>query len=534
MKVIITDDEIQIRKGLRMKVDWEEEGFNIVGEAANGHETLELLKKMDVDVVITDVRMPIMDGIEFVKRCHIEHPKVKVIVLSGYSDFEYVRTSLVQGVKDYLLKPVAPDELVDALKRIQSEIEEEKKKQLETERMNRLVHNQLEEMKQQYLLHLVKEEWTEITMAMERLQQLQLAEFANVHARVQFFTVEIRASDSNPELIKELWLPFTMLCKEIAQSYKGTYTFYDANYANMLHFIYLIDSKHQNQTVSIIHAIQRNVKKYLNVETVAGIGKIVKGITEFKTGYISALLSWSQSQPGTYSQVIDGTITKEIVEFSSTVEKKLVNSIESVNYDEFKKNIESILGETNNHSMMSFSFVANRILFLLGSLATKYDLDTNEMNNLIWSCQQRIWELNVHKKVIEQLIELARLIIEKVKEARYSSNGAVIVENVRRYLDKHYASEISLTTLAEKFHINSAYLSEIFKLHIGKNFSDYLVEMRMMNARDFLKDEQLKIIDVAYLAGFSNSGYFSTVFKKHFGQTPAEFRKSLQLNQSVR
>ncbi|MGM7723319.1 response regulator transcription factor [Metabacillus sp. Hm71] len=531
MKVIITDDEIQIRKGLRMKIDWEEEGFNIVGEAANGKETLELLKKINVDVVITDVRMPIMDGIEFVKRCHIEHPDVKVIVLSGYSDFEYVRTSLVEGVKDYLLKPVAPDELIDALKRIQCEIEEEKKKQLETERMNRLVHNQLEEMKEQYLLHLVKEEWSELTIAIERLQQLQLAEFANINARVQFFTVEIRAFDSNPKLVKELWLPFSMLCKEISQDYKGTYSFYDASYANMLHFIHLIDSEDQNQTASIVQIIQRNVKKYLNVETVVGIGKIVTGITEFKTGYISALLSWSQSQPGTYSQVIDGTITKEIVEFSSSVEKKLVNSIENVNHDEFKKNMESILGESHNHSMMSFSFVANRILFLLGSLATKYDLDTNEM---IWTCQQRIWELNAHKRVMEQLIELAELIIEKVKDARYSSNGLVIVENVRRYLDKHYASEISLTTLSEKFHINSAYLSEIFKQHVGKNFSDYLVELRMTNAREFLKDEQLKIIDVAYLAGFSNSGYFSTVFKKHFGQTPAEFRKSLQLNQSVR
>ena len=117
MKVIITDDEIQIRKGLRMKVDWEEEGFQIAGEASNGKEALELLRNMDIDLVITDMRMPIMDGIELAKRCQQEFPTVKVIVLSGYSDFEYVRGSMKEGVKDYLLKPVAPDELVEALQK---------------------------------------------------------------------------------------------------------------------------------------------------------------------------------------------------------------------------------------------------------------------------------------------------------------------------------------------------------------------------------------------------------------------------------
>ncbi|HZH62505.1 MAG TPA: helix-turn-helix domain-containing protein, partial [Metabacillus sp.] len=130
-----------------------------------------------------------------------------------------------------------------------------------------------------------------------------------------------------------------------------------------------------------------------------------------------------------------------------------------------------------------------------------------------------------YKKVVDQLIELAELIIEKVQEARYSSNGSAIVENVRIFLDKHYASEISLKTLSDQFHINSAYLSELFKFHVGQNFSDYLINLRMENAKVFLKDRQLKIIDVAYLVGFSNSGYFSTVFKKYVGKTPAEFRK---------
>ncbi|OIJ21569.1 two-component system response regulator [Anaerobacillus alkalidiazotrophicus] len=531
MNVLITDDEVQIRKGLRMKVDWEKEGFQIVGEASNGQEALEKIKVTDVDIVITDVRMPIMDGIEFVKRCNLEHPHIKVIVLSGYSDFEYVRSSLIEGVKDYLLKPVAPDELVDVLRRIKREGKEEKKKQIESERMSRVFHNQLEEIREQYLLHLVKEDWSEPTIAIERLYQLQLEAFANENVEVQFVTVEMRTSNRNRMNLKELWLPFRMMCRELAEGYEGTYSFYDASYANIIHFIHRVDLEPLKQNSSFIQTVQRQVKELINVETVIGIGKVVTGLKEFKSGFISALLSWSQSQLGSQSQVIDGTFSKEMFEYSPDFEKRLINAIENMNHDAFKTNIYSLLGGTNNQSIMTFSFSSNRVLFLLGSLARKYDLDTNDINNTIWNCQQSIWELNSQNRVIEQLIHLAQSIIERVNEARCSSNGAMIVENVRRYLEKHYASEISLTTLAEQFHINSAYLSEIFKNHVGQNFSDYLIKLRMDKAQHFLKDQQLKIIDVAHLVGFSNSGYFSTVFKKQFGKTPVEYRKSLNFSQ---
>lgn len=527
MKVIITDDEIQIRKGLRMKVDWEEEGFQIAGEASNGKEALILLRNMEIDLVITDMRMPIMDGLELAKQCQQEFPKVKVIVLSGYSDFELVRGSMKEGVKDYLLKPVAPDELVEALQKIRREIEEDKRNQVETAQMRQLVHTQLQEVQEQYLLYLVKEEWLQLNLVIERLRQLQLEELVNEDAVVQFVSVEIREGKGNPNRLKELWLPFQMLCKEISKEKAGTYSFYDPSYANMVHFLQRIDSGSVNDSSCLVDTVQRNVKKLLNLETVIGIGHVVTGLANFKTGYISSLLAWSQSQLGSQSQVMDAAITKgESFEFLPDFEKKLTNTIENVNFEAFKDNIQTLLRGNENQSILSFSFAANRVLFLLGALARKYDIETKEIQKMIFDCQQSIRELNSQSKVIENLLHLARLIIEKVHLARFS-NGKLIVDSVRHYLDQHYASEISLTLLSELFHINSAHLSETFKNYVGQNFSDYLVKVRMDKARQFLRDRQLKIIDVANLVGFSNSGYFSTVFKKHVGQTPIEFRNSL-------
>ncbi|WP_223702550.1 response regulator transcription factor [Sutcliffiella deserti] len=527
MKVLICDDEIQIRKGLRMKIDWNQEGFEIVDEASNGQEAMEKLRQREIDVVITDVRMPIMDGIEFVKRSHQEFPNLKIIVLSGYSDFEYAKATMQAGVKDYLLKPVAPDELVEALQRIRYEMEEQKKKQKESEHMIRQVYNQLEEMREQYLLYLVKEEFNKFDFANDRLKQLKLEELAKENIKVQFVTVEMRGSEV--EKGKELWLPFKMLCKEFAEMAEATYAFYDTSYANMIHFIHCIDRDPLTETSSFIRSLQAKINRYLPVETVIGIGEVVIGLHQFKKGYISSLLTWSQSQVGIRSQVMEKGVTNEVFDYTPDFEKRLTNSIEAVDLLSFRALVHEIIEK--NQSMMSFSFMANRVLFLLGSLAKKYDIENNEINNKIWNCQQSIWELNSQHRVKEQLDHLAQSIMKTINKVRSSSSGAELVQNVCRFLENHYASEISLSLLSKQFHINSAYLSEIFKAHVGQNFSDYLNNLRMENARLFLGDPQLKIIDVAHLVGFSNSGYFSTVFKKQFGQTPAEYRKTLHTSE---
>ncbi|MGM0751608.1 MAG: response regulator transcription factor [Bacillota bacterium] len=524
LKVILVDDEIQIRKGLKWKVNWEEEGFDIVGEASNGKEALKVVEEEKPDLVLTDVRMPVMDGIQLVKMLSAEQPDIKVIVLSGYADFEYVRSSLVEGVKDYLLKPVDPEELSAALRKSRNEIEAEKKRRIETDRMTQLIHHHAEEMREQYLLHLVKDEWAELNITGERLRQLKLDELVGEEAVVQFITVEIRSGDR--EQVRELFLPFRMLCRELSYEHEGVLSFYDTSYPNMIHFLCHHRSG-ENQARPFVNELQRSVSTYLNLETVIGLGKEVRGLPQLKNGYISALLSWSQSSADARSQLVDGTTNKQTIELTEEAEWKLSNSMEQGEYDTFKKLLLMTLAECDQQSMMSYSFVANRVLFMLGSMARKYDLYSDDMKKMMWNCQLSIWELTSRDRVKEHLLKAARSITEKVSETRRSSNGTAIVENVRQYMDRHYANEISLTSLADQFHINSAYLSEMFKEQVGQNFSDYLVDLRMDKARSLLKDEQLKIIEIAHLVGYSNSGYFSTVFKKRFGQKPLDYRKSM-------
>lgn len=527
--VLIVDDEVQIRKGLQWKADWKEEGFQIVAEAENGKEAFSLIAEKSIDLLMTDVRMPVMGGIELAKQCKEYYPNIKVIVLSGYSDFEYVKNSMKGGVRDYLLKPVDPDELQEVLRRMKEELDQEKSKQVESDRLQRLVRSQLQEVQEQALLSLVKEEWQQHCILKEKLKLLKLHSLLQANVKAQFITVEIRDLNKHSHRVNELRTAFHMLCKEIVEDKPNLFSFYDPNYTNMMQFLLLIEKNDSNSTSCLAKTIQFNVKTLLKFETVIGIGNIVTGLAEFKMGYISSLLSWSQSQLGTHSQVIDENVRKEgITSFSPALEKRITNAIEQTDMDRFKTELDLSLGLTTKQSVLSFSIGANRILFSLISIAKKYDMETTDMQRFIWECQQTIWELNAQRKVMNSLVQLANKIIEQVNNTRIT-DGKLIVDGVRRYIDQHYGSDISLTTLSELFHINSAYLSEIFKVQTGRNFSEYLVERRMKEAKQFLKDQHLKIIDVANLVGFSSSAYFSTVFKKHIGQTPVEYRKFLNV-----
>ncbi|ALC92896.1 hypothetical protein AM500_18800 [Bacillus sp. FJAT-18017] len=527
MKVLIADDEMQVRMGLRMKIDWEAEGFEIVAEASNGKEAIEVLETRNINLVITDMRMPIMDGLELARRCYEEFSDVKVIVLSGYSDFEYVRGSMKKGVRDYLLKPVAPDELEVTLRNIHKEVMEEKKRQAKEAKFKHLAISQFQEVQEQYLLYLAKERWLDPAIVIERLNQLHLDELTKENIRFTILTVEIRARDAHTNRVKELWHPFQLMCKEISSLKNGVYTFHDPSYAQMIHFLVIKDNENENETLSnMVQSIQQNVNRLLQLETVIGIGNTVKGVANLKNGYITSLLAWSRSELGSGSQIIDvSNMQEDDFDFSADMEKKLMKAVETAQLALFKEHIDTLLNSNKNQSIIGFSFLSNRILFLLGSVVRKYDVETQTVQKLMWTCQQNIWALNSYQEVIDELKEIAQLIIEKVRAARFS-NGKLIIESVRQYIDKHYADEISLTLLAEMFHINSAYLSETFKNHVGQNFSDYLVNIRIEKAKRFLMDKDLKIIDVANLVGYSNSGYFSTVFKKQLKQTPLEYRQS--------
>lgn len=532
-KVMIVDDEVGVRNSIKAKIDWIAAGFEVALEASNGEEALQLLDQHPLpDVVISDIRMPQMDGITFIRNCKERYPQLKMVVLSGYSDFEYMKAAIQLGVKDYLLKPVVRSDLTSLLSQLSDELKEELHRSLEEQLDQMKNRQQLKILQEQLLLQLVKDEWLSIPVIKERLQQLQLSELAIDDLHAQFVTVEMRFPQSRLEDWRErkdlFHLAFQMLCRETAERWEHVYPFYDVSHPSMMVFLVILnESKVENRFADrFVKELRSNVKKYLRVENVTGIGEAIKGLGQLKNGYASSILSWSQSTTQTAACHGDRSLLKLTHQFTPEVERKLVHAVENLDMEAFTRQVQSIFSPEQDCPMFVFTFISLRIILLFNSIAKKFEIGDASLQKYLWNCQMTVRDYQSREQVLEQLYELTRLVMDEVKKTRFS-NGQYMVEAVRNYVEENFSYELTLSNLADMFHINETYLSGLFKQHVGMTFSDYVTKLRMNKAELLLREEDLKLTDIAMLVGYSSSSYFSTAFKKYYGKSPKEAREDL-------
>ncbi|MGF7031620.1 two-component system response regulator YesN [Paenibacillus mucilaginosus] len=532
-KIMLVDDEIGVRSSIKAKINWEAAGFRIESEAANGLEALELLEGRGLpDVVISDVRMPRMDGIAFMQACRDKYPGLRIIVLSGYSDFEYMKAAIQLGVKDYLLKPVVRSELTDLLAKLSAELKEEKNRSREQEREQLQTSRQLRTLQEQLIWQLVKDEDFSLAAVKERLRQLQLTGLASEGLKVRFAAVEMRVPpgrlDDWSERRELLAVAFQMVCRESAERWPNVYPLYDYGFPSMMYYLMTWSGCGRPDELpaeDMLIELQRNIRRYLRVETVAGLGEWAVGIQGLRDAYASCMLDWSQGTVQRSRQ--GGQLERETAHtLPAELERKLVLSLENLDAEGTGRVLWEIFHRDGDLSMFAFTFLSFRVILLLGSIAKKFELGDPSLQQHLWNCQMTLRQFHSRDQVIDQLKSLAELVMNELRKTR-SSGGQQLAEAVRRYVEENYAYELSLASLAERFHINETYLSGLFKQNAGLTFSDYVTKLRMERAASLMEEIGLKLTDIATLVGYSSSSYFSTVFKKYYGVSPKEYRDVL-------
>jgi two-component system response regulator YesN len=525
-KILVAEDEPWIRNALIKRLQSLPLDIEIAGQASDGQEALELSLKIQPDIILTDIKMPCLNGLEFIKKIRQLQPTTKIIIISGYADFEYARTALCLGVSNYILKSIDNDTLNEILKEVIQQIEQESQK--------REYLNSLE------------------TKLIERTHILQQDFF------YQLLSGKVQNKDYIQRIIRNLDLPFKIgdlfcilvlqlnqICpldlitkiKRILSQKNLDYFIYENQQGFNEIDILLFASKQQNFPKDLIsHLPDILIENLPNFFFSIGISNISNGITQFNNLYTQAIgMSTNKLLPkrNEENNIPDKDSnpnpnqSKNFTNFLTTDDQRnLIFYIESGNYTDIENWINLIFENIKKNIPISLKVLIKlrfEVIFILKMLLNKYNLSEEQVlgTNFISLVHNQNIASAQHLK--DHLIAN----IKKVSECISPSNKIdlkTLLSKIKNYIENNYFENITLDTIAHKFFISKVYFSQHFKKEFGVNFITYVIKIRMEHAAQLLlKNRYLKINEVARMVGYSDPLYFGQVFKKYYGVLPSAY-----------
>jgi len=532
-RVLLVDDELEIRNGMKLKIDWQALGYEIAGEAQDGREALSLLERERVDLILTDIRMPVMSGLELLKQCAENYPRTKTIVLSGYDDFHFVKAALQCGAKDYLLKPVVRSELSALLGKLREELDAERSAASSDEEAKRSLSESRSVLREQLVLEWIGEDENGRLPALRgEAKRLGMDGWLGDEAHLQVVSAEYRVPDGRFGERSEggglFRLAYQLLFRETLQRLEwaadSAYAFYHRGYPTMMNAVLSSPDPEtgERRREELCRVLQDNVRKYLRAEAVIGVGHPFVGAAGLRPGFLSALQAWSRSRSGAVAQVVSADLESEAYgEPLPEAEKRLALALDNADLESFSATAEAIL-QSDRYPLKSVAAFVLRVILLLDQAARKHRLDIPGTE--AWMYPEASWKPWSGGSALPYLIDLASRVVDGIKSARLAG-GASAVEEIRRTIETSYMNELGLTMLADRYHLHPTYLSELFKKQTGSTFSDYVTQVRLSKAAELLRDPQMRLADIAELVGFANASYLSSVFKKQYGVSPNDYRQ---------
>lgn len=494
-KIMVVDDEYLLRQGILHMLDWEKYGFSIVGEATNATQALELIEKVHPHIILCDIVMPNIDGIELSKIIKKRYPEIEIVILSGYDNFDYVKTAFKHGVADYVLKPtITAEQLLSILLPLQkksgqpiniAESEKDIGKQLLTMLENKQVDKELmsTHFKEQEFTVIgywaCNEEAVDVGLANDKIDSIfkefhhiYLGESENVHIFVMNHPYEDRLAINRKwdELtgyleakIMDVMLMKIYRIKSIEALFRG----YDAlKDLSQYHFY---GYEHQYICISLKDIKKRDTMQF---DTKIFMQKATSADPIAAIGFLESYLNSLNYNNGVKSNEVKAVVQNAIYNLINVIQLK------EENYE-----------EVNTKKILFFNDISNA--------KTLKDI------------MRYFYEIDVY---IKGLIGS-------------SSASDKMMKQITDYIHMHYNEQISLQEIANELHISYSYLSAYFNNHHDEGFNDYLNSVRIEKAKGFLVDPTIQISYVSELVGYSSPGYFTKVFKKLLGITPSTYRR---------
>jgi two-component system, response regulator YesN len=510
-KVFFVEDEIVTREGIRDKVDWRGHGFEFCGEAPDGEIALPLLQTVQPDVLITDIKMPFMDGLELSRIVHERMPSTKIVILSGHDEFEYAQKAIKLGVTEYLLKPVTVQDLHRALQQVAVELDHERQAQEDLLRLRSQVEETRASLRQRLLLDL-------IVGAMSSAQAIEQAEELGLDLVAPAYLVVVIKIEPNDPAAQFDYQRYARTCNALSHLFEHDPAVFLVK--KDLEEIVLVVKGESSEALVEKHVwlrgqIEQQASR-TECQLVMGSGTPKRRITDICASFVEALTSLQSAAPHNGN----GVAKAELLKINKSAVESYLKCGVREDLDEFFDTFIWPLGET----VLESAIVRHYILMDVVLTAAKFVSELGGNSDQVIPDLDLIEDIRTGEQIREQVrsVLLAALAF---RDSQVTSQYAAMVQQASAYIDSRYAdANLSLAQVASQAHLSPSYFCTVFSQEMGKTFKEYLTEIRMQRARELLRSTALKSFEIADQVGYSDAHYFSYVFRKHTGQSPTEYR----------
>lgn len=532
MRVLIVDDEIKVCQLIHHLVKWDEFGMKVIGLVNDGGEAYDVICSQRPDIVITDIRMPGLDGIDLVEKVQQKMNDIYFVIISGYSQFEYARQAVKLGVEDYLLKPIRKKELEAVLKKISSKHTKSNEDKTEKEILKTELQQTREQIKNNLLMAMVMDSFGESSVSgkeeIQRKYGCALKGRYNYLIVAHFFENTMESSSDE----------YGFVLEKIQKSLRDKLEKCSLEVLSVIHdkeAVCLVNTDQSseeelNQLLKKVSIEISSVREiYPEARVAYGVGALREDLKDYRDTlekiHIALLerfengdkyLFWKEKQRTGKSGVSDI--------LSPDIRKQLLGKIELLDGDAVAQTVRSAGIKMKkllpNGKTVYDCYLELVNLFLLG-IGNYVKLESKPSFDYFLKGIYTFYELD---DVVGWLENEFRVFINKYEQDQKDAEAKPI-RLAKEYVREHYGETISLEIISRYIGLNPAYFSSVFKKTTGQNFMDYVTEVRVENAKSLLIRTDKDVADIAECAGYSDVKYFSKIFKKNAGLSPSEFRK---------
>ncbi|MDO4323450.1 MAG: response regulator [Lachnospiraceae bacterium] len=527
--LLLVDDEADVLQVMKRKIDWEALGFSMAGTAENGQEALEIAEQTHIDVVLTDIKMPFMDGLTLCRKLKENYRNMKVVIYSGFDDFEFAREAIHLEAEEYLLKPISSKDLTEVFRKIKESLDQEIAERRNLDRLNEYYQKSLPAMQEQLIISILEGRTTG-----ERARSLLKTYELNLESAC--YAAAIIRGNQNSRTENPIQLLNLSLMNLIQDYLRDQIRYYCVNYLDQIVIIFLLES--QEELSDVLYHLEQICKisgRMLDMHTTAALGQIVDDLMNITASFQEA------GNAMEYRAIIS---SDSQVIYINDIEPRPQASVDlpEYNYQEILRAVK--LGDRDGTSKAIHQFIDTlkckavtprqyqiacvELLAEFTKIGRAYQLDIQDIFGIDRMPWQEIDHFSSLDELENWLLDICTNLRRILRHERKDSSLR-LAEKARKYIEEHYAeSDLSADTLCRYLNVSAAYFSTVFKREAGLGFAAYLTKVRLEHAVQLLMSTEEKTYVIAEAVGYMEPNYFSYVFKKEYGISPTKYRTRLK------